>query len=81
MTSRQQFDQWLISLNVGYDLRFCGEYLCGTVQGLWETWQTSRAQLAVELPGQERFTNWAAYTSWRELQLHNLKAAGLQVKQ
>lgn len=55
---REQFVSWIESLNVGYDTRFAefsgclndGEFYDAEVQGLWTTWQASRAAIEVELP-------------------------------
>lgn len=55
---REEFVTWLESLGVGYDVRFAdfmgglgdGEFYDAEVQGLWTTWQASRAVLVIDLP-------------------------------
>lgn len=42
-TMQDQFEEWMRSLDVGFDLEFFSEYTDGRVQGYWETWQASRS--------------------------------------
>jgi hypothetical protein len=51
MGMREEFEAWIVSLDVGYDIRFMefigglgdGEFFDAEVQGLWTCWQASRA--------------------------------------
>ncbi|NWC20369.1 hypothetical protein HX787_07990 [Pseudomonas tolaasii] len=46
----------------------------------WMVWTASREALVIELPGQEKFTNWGRYSDWRLRKIAELEAAGVRVK-
>lgn len=56
MGMREGFEAWIVSLDVGYDIRFMdfigglgdGEFFNAEVQGLWTCWQASRATLVLD---------------------------------
>ena len=71
MNSREQFIRWVESLAVGYDLRFTefsgglgdGEFFDAEVQGLWTTWQASRACATPEWEHAPDWASWLAMNS------------------
>lgn len=85
---REQFVGWIESLNVGYDTRFAefigglndGEFYDAEVQGLWTTWQASRAAIEVELPEHFEYDNpGEALPAIKDCR-KAIEAAGLKVK-
>lgn len=82
MSSREQFEAWHKGLKTM--LIAAGEPAaarhCENLKVVYENaWIASREALVIELPGQEKFTNWGRYSEWRIQKIAELEAAGVRV--
>lgn len=86
MTSREQFEEWLyqqivrgINFNIDkFDVDGEIYYKSPDIQGQWNAWQASRAEIKIELPEEESLGCHAIY--YAEDVIEAIEQAGLKVK-
>lgn len=86
MTSREQFEKWVME-ETGFDLWRTEypmtewdnqQYKCHQTNLAWIAWQASRAEIEIELPEEESFGCTTGY--YAEDVIEAIEQAGLEVK-
>lgn len=77
MTSREQFHEWAKENGMSLVYGDC-DYVYSPTAWAWRAWQASRAEIEIELPGEESFGCPTGY--YAEDVIEAIEQAGLKVK-